>query len=233
MKRVLLLTVLIIAGLAVLPLAGQAASGQAPAPTLRPLPARATVTPRPGTPLAPPGAPATPFATSPFVFPTALAPTPARDCTLVFPLDSIERIRLGKTTLAQLQAAFGRPSSVSGRPTLYTFEDEGCTLSVQLGADEALIVEANDYGTLDLLLERYGPPDVVGSAQGNLTLLRFDVAVLLYADEGLVAIFDAPPDELTRQTPIATLQFRPPYTLDRQIRRLNLLPVEDWRPPLR
>ena len=229
MKRVLLLAVLIIATLAGLqPSAGETDGTPAPPHSLAPqrLPGRASATPRPSpTPRA--AVPPTPAATP------SPAGTAASDCTQIYPLDSVERIDYGETVGAQLEAYFGRPARVGGRPPALRFEAQGCMLGVTLDGDAAQTAELHDYGTLELLLSRYGPPDGAGIAQGNLTLLRFDVAVLLYAAEGIVAIFDVPPEALTRQSPIATLQFRPPYELARQYRRLNLEPVEDWSPPLR
>jgi len=199
------------------------------------LPARATSTPSGGTPLVVPTAPLTPQVTSPFVFPTfppPLSATPSRDCTAVFPLESVEAIRFGTTTIPQLEAAFGHAAYVGGRPTRFRFEDRGCTLRVTIGFQEALEAELTNYGTLGLLLDRYGPPTAVGVSQGNLTLLTIGNAVLLYPDRGITAIFDVRPDELSLDTPVNTLDFRPPYQVSRQIRRLNLQPVE-WQPPLR
>jgi hypothetical protein len=199
------------------------------------LPARATSTPSGGTPLVVPTAPLTPEVTSPYVFPTfppTLSATPSRDCTAVFPLDSVEAIQFGTTTIPQLEAAFGHAAYVGGRPTRFRFESKGCILRVTIGFQEALDAELTNYGTLGLLLDRYGPPAVVGISQGNLTLLITGNAVLLYPDQGIVAIFGVEPDALTLDTPVSTLNFRPPYEVPQQIRRLNLRPVE-WQPPLR
>jgi hypothetical protein len=217
-----------------------AASSVSPAVTSQPgspgvLPARATTTPSSGTPFVVPTAPLTPLGTSPFTFPTfppSLSPTPSRDCTAVFPIDSVEAIEFGKTTITQLEAAFGRATSVGGRPTRFRFEERGCILRVTIGFQEALEAELPNYGTLGLLLDRYGPPAAVGVSQGNLTLLTVGNAILLYPEQGVVAIFDLEPDELTLDTPVSTLNFRPPYEVDQQVRRLNLRPVE-WQPPLR
>jgi hypothetical protein len=88
------------------------------------------------------------------------------------------------------------------------------------------------YGTLDLILERYGSPAAVGLSQGNLTLPMVDNAVLLYPELGVIAIFDVSPDELNRSTPVSTLYFRAPFEVEQQVTRLNLSPVE-WQPPLR
>jgi hypothetical protein len=199
------------------------------------LPGRSTVTPANETPFALPTAPRTPVVTSPLAFPTPTperSPTPARLCSTVFPIESVEAIRFGVTTLAQLEAAFGTATYQSGRPTRFRFEDEGCVLLVTIGVYEALAAELWAYGTLDLLLERYGPPAGVGVSQGNLTLLMVGNAVLLYPDAGIIAVFDAAPGDLTRATPISSLQFRPSYDLDAQFRRLNARAV-DWQPPLR
>ena len=177
----------------------------------------------------------TPQVTSPFTFPTALpdsSPTPANDCTDVFPLDSVEAIEFGQTTIPQLEASFGRASYVGGRPTRFRFEAEGCTLRVSVGVQEALEAELVSYGTLGLLLDRYGPPAAAGISQGNLTLLVTGYTVLLYPEEGIIAIFDIAPGQLKRDTPVSTLYFRASYTVEKQVQRLNLL-LTDFQPPLR
>jgi hypothetical protein len=174
--------------------------------------------------------------TSPFTFPTRppeISPTPASDCTAVFPIESVERIEFGETTVAQLEATFGHAGFPAGRPPRLRFEDDGCMLLVTLGIQEALEAELVNYGSLGLLLDRYGPPPAVGISQGNLTLLTVGNAVLLYPDQGVIAICAAGPDEISRATTVGQLVFRPPYTADQQITRLNLQPVEDWVPPLR
>jgi hypothetical protein len=179
--------------------------------------------------------PQTPLVTSPFTFPTSppdYLPTPAQDCTGVFPLDSVEAIEFGQTTVPQLEASFGHPVYQGGRPMRFRFEDKGCILLVIMGINEAQEAELLMYGTLDLILERYGSPAAVGLSQGNLTLPMVDSAVLLYPELGIIAIFDVSPDELTRSTPVSTLYFRAPFEVDQQITRLNLSPVE-WQPPLR
>jgi hypothetical protein len=200
------------------------------------LPIRATPTPSSATPFMLPTALITPMVTSPFTFPTRppdVSPTPAHDCTSVFPLESVERITFGETTATQLEAAFGRAVSRGGRPPALRFERGTCTLIVTLGIQEAQEAELRSYGSLGLLLDRYGPPAAVGISQGNLTLLAVGNAVLLYPDQGLIAIFDAEPDALDRATPISHLYFRPAYATDKQIARLNLRSVENWSPPLR
>lgn len=210
---------------------------RSPAPAgLAGLPGRSTLTPS-GTILTlPPTVLITPAVTSPFAFPTRppeISLTPADDCTSVFPIESVERIELGETTIPQLEAAFGRADSRGGRPPRLRFEADGCTLLVTIGVQEALEAELVSYGSLGWLLDRYGPPDAVGISQGNLTLLNVDSAVLLYPDEGILAIFEPGPDDLDRDTPISQLIFRLPYTADKQMTRLHLLPVEGWQPPLR
>jgi hypothetical protein len=207
-----------------------------PSPRPTGLPARATATPSGATPFQHPTVQLTPLVTSPFTFPTRppdTSPTPAGDCTPVFPIESVERIELGETTVTQLEAAFGRAAYHGGRPPRLRFEDGGCVLIVTLGIQEALEAELVNYGSLGLLLDRYGPPAAVGISQGNLTLLTTGNAVLLYPEEGLIAIFDAGPEALTRATTISHLHFRPPYTAEKQITRLNLRPVDHWTPPLR
>ena len=212
----------------------------ATAPLTPPLPARPTATPNPhatplGALLASPATPLTPFGTSPFQFPTSTPAdaTPAADCTQVFPIESVEAIHFGQTTTAQLEAAFGPPTSVGGRPTTYRFRAQGCALEVSIGFREAQEAVLHDYGTLGWLLARYGEPEAVGVSEGNLVLLISGRAVLLYPERGVIAIFDAPPEELTRATPIGELHFRAPYEAEKQIARLKLAPVEAWQPPLR
>jgi hypothetical protein len=247
MKRMLLAAALVGLTVGTLALGGfpsgrglPAASPDSPTAVSQPgspvaLPARATSTPSGGTPWVVPTAPLTPRGTSPFVFPTfppTISATPSRDCTAVFPLDSVEAIQFGTTTIPQLEAAFGHAAYVGGRPTRFRFEDHGCVLRVTIGFQEALEAELANYGTLGLLIDRYGPPAAVGISQGNLTLLFVGNAVLLYPEQGIVAIFDVEPDALTLDTPVSALNFRPPYEVSQQIRRLNLRPVE-WQPPLR
>jgi hypothetical protein len=211
-------------------------SGTAPLPGPTGLPGRHTPTPASVTPFVHPTISITPLVTSPFTFPTRppdISPTPTSDCTPVFPIESVERIDFGETTVTQLEAAFGRADFPSGRPPRLRFEDGGCMLIVTLGIQEALEAELVNYGSLGLLLDRYGPPGTVGISQGNLTLLTTGNAVLLYPDQGVIAIFDAGPDEISRATTVGQLIFRPPYTANKQITRLHLRPVEDWVPPLR
>lgn len=212
--------------------------GQDATLTPPPLPGRATdaatvvstAAPSASAPFAFGSPPATPLVTSPFNFPTpGPSSTPSRDCTTVFPLDSIEAIDFAHTTLPQLEAAFGQAISQGGRPTRYRFESEGCTMLVSIMGQEA---ELPGYGTLDLLLERYGPPAAAGLSEGNLALVMVGYSVLFYPEQGMIALFDAPPDDLTRDTPVYTLFVRPPYEVEAQLRRLNVRPV-DWLPPLR
>ncbi len=218
-------------------LSGTIAAPPSPAPTnadFGALPGRASATPPDSVhPTAPPTAPITPLVTSPFTFPTSPPDnptTPARDCTSVYPLENVESISFGQTTVPQLEASFGHAEAVNGRPPRFRFEEDGCTLLVTVGTDEALEAELDDYGTLGLLLDRYGPPAAAGIAQGNLTLMLFGNAVLLYPERGIIAIFEVGPDNLTRDTPVMSLQFRPAYLVEKQIARLNLETVT-WQPP--
>ncbi len=212
----------------------------ATAPLTPLLPARPTATPNPqASPLAAllgsPAAPLTPFGTSPFQFPTATPPdaTPSADCTQVFPIESVEAIHFGQTTTAQLEAAFGPPVSVRGRPPTYRFQAQGCVLEVSIGFREAQEAVLHDYGTLGWLLARYGEPKAVGISEGNLVLLIPGQAVLLYPERGVIAVFDALPDTLTRATPISALHFRAPFDAQQQVARLKLATVAGWQPPLR
>jgi len=192
------------------------------------LPGRAT----PTLPAAP-TALLTPQVTSPFALPTPLpthSPTPARDCTTVFPLENVEAITLGQTTLVQLQAAFGRAVRERGRASYFRFEAGGCTLRALIGVQEVLEVELRDYSTLGSLLARYGAPAATAVAQGNMTLRDIGHAVLLFPEQGVIATFAAAPDALTLATPVATLTFRPPFDAGKQLTRLNALPVA-WQPP--
>jgi hypothetical protein len=143
----------------------------------------------------------------------------------------VESVKLGITTITQLEASFGRAKYQSGRAPRFRFEEGGCVLIVTVGIDEALEIELLYYGTLDLLLDRYGEPEAVGISQGNLTLLDIGNAVLLYPEVGIIAIFGVEPDDLVPTTPIVSLQFHLPYETEKQIRRLNLRPVDHWIPP--
>jgi hypothetical protein len=150
------------------------------------------------------------------------------DCTRIFPLSSVESIEFGITTITQLEASFGRGTYQGGRAPRFRFEEGECVLIVTVGVNEAHDAELLDYGTLDLLLNRYGKPGAVGISQGNLTLLDIGDAVLLYPEAGIIAVFNVGPNDLTRATPVASLQFHAPYETDQQIRRLNLRRVADW-----
>ncbi|MBN1680054.1 MAG: hypothetical protein JW966_07160 [Anaerolineae bacterium] len=178
----------------------------------------------------------TPLATSPFTFPTSpptQSPTPTADCTKIFPLDSVEAVEPGYTTLPQLEASFGQASyESSGRATRFRFEHDGCVMLATMGFQEVQTLELRQYGTLDVLLERYGLPDAAGISGGNLTLLMVGYAVLFYPDAGMIAVFDVDPGDLTRDTPVASLTFQPPYEVENQLTRLNAEPV-DWQPPPR
>ena len=185
-------------------------------------PARATATPDPA---------ATGFAPAPTGSPTP-SPTPATACAARFPIDSIEAIEPGRTTIAQVEAAFGQADFRGGRPLQLRFYEGDCELRITVGIDEALEVEAIEYSTLGWLLERYGPPDAAAISEGNLALILPDVTVLLYAEAGIVAVLEALPDGLTRESLIDSLVFRPPFEVDRQLTRLNARAVE-WLPPLR
>lgn len=175
----------------------------------------------------------TPQVTSPFALPTSLpthSPTPTRNCTTVFPLENVEAIVLGQTTLVQLQAAFGRAVRERGRASYFRFEAGGCVLRALIGVQEVLEVELRDYGTLGLLLAQYGEPAAIGVSQGNMTLRDIGHAVLLFPEQGSIATFAAAPDALTLDSPVTTLIFRPPFDASKQLTRLNALPVA-WQPP--
>ncbi|MCD4685512.1 MAG: hypothetical protein K8S97_06215 [Anaerolineae bacterium] len=201
------------------------------------LPGRASATPAKSTatPFILPIAPSTPVATPALIFPTSppdTSPTPTLDCTQVFPIERIEAINFNTTTTAQLEAAFGRAESVSGRAPTYRFVARGCVLAVSTGGEIAQEALLSGYGTLDWLLDRYGPPAGVGISQGNLVFMIPGYAVLLFPDARAIAFFEALPGDLARDTPVYELHFRAPFTVDQQTRRLKLLMVEDWVPPL-
>jgi hypothetical protein len=226
-------------GLGVLPLLGVTGfiggvpSGSAADPAV---PGRATLTPSPEVVLIlPTGEAGTPVPTSPFVFPTsppAVSTPPARPCTTLFPLGNVEAIELGMTQIPQLEASFGQATALSGRPTRFKFEAQGCEMLVTVGALEALEVELRQYGTLGLLLDRYGTPAGVGVSEGNLALIMTGYAVLFYPEQGVIAIFSQHPDELARETVVDSLIFRAPFEVEAQVTRLNLSLVT-WQPPLR
>jgi hypothetical protein len=170
--------------------------------------------------------------TSPDLFSTRTpSPTPAIDCTSIFPLDNVATIDFGQTTISQLEASFGRAERIGGRAVQVRFDEQGCSLWVTLGGQQALDAELADYGTLADLLDWYGTPEAVGVSQGNLTLMVPGQAVLLYADAGVIAIFESDPDLLTLDSPIQSLQLRPAYTLEKQVKRLNLRLIE-WHSPV-
>ena len=196
-----------------------ATAGTPPAPVR---PARATATLDPA---------ATEAGPAPTGSPT-LSPTPATECAARFPIDSIEAIEPGRTTIAQVEASFGQADFRGGRPLQVRFYEGDCEVRVTVGINEALEVELIDYSTLGWLLERYGLPDTAAVTEGNLTLILPDVTVLLYPDEGIIAVLDALPDDLTRESLIDSLVFRPPFEADQQLIRLRANAV-DWLPPLR
>ncbi len=198
------------------------------------LPGRHTTTPDDSTPFMLPTAPLTPQVTSPFNFPTSLPvliPTSFIECSDIFPLDSIESIKLGVTTITQLEASLGRAKYQSGRAPRFRFEEGNCVLIVTVGVDEALDLELPYYGSLDELLTRYGEPGAIGVSQGNLTLLNIGNAVLLYPSAGIIAIFDVGPDDLMPDSPITSLQFHLPYDTEKQVQRLNLHLVDHGMAP--
>lgn len=156
--------------------------------------------------------------------PPASAP-PERDCTHVFPLENVEAVELGRTTLLQLQAAFGRARRDTGRADYFRFSAQGCVMRALIGVDEVLEIELRDYGTLGLLLERYGVPAAVGVSQSNLVLLEVGYTVLLYPDAGVIAVLPVEPEALTPDTPLDRLIFRPPFAAQKQLTRLNARPV--------
>ena len=196
------------------------ATGSAPPTPVRP--ARATATPDPS---------ATDASPAPTGSPT-LSPTPATECAARFPIDSIEAIEPGRTTITQVEASFGQADFRGGRPLQVRFYEDDCELRVTVGINEALDVELIGYSTLGWLLERYGPPDTAAVSEGNLTLILPDVTLLLYPDEGIIAVLDALPDDLTRESLVDSLVFRPPFEVDQQLIRLKANAV-DWLPPLR
>lgn len=162
----------------------------------------------------------------PGVTPTAtISGTPTPDCTRIFPLENVEAIEPGRTTLTQLQAAFGRARRDSGRANYFRFTAQGCVLRALIGVEEVLEAELHDYGTLDLLLEHYGVPAALGITQGNLTLLEIGYTVLLYPEDGVIAVLPVEPDALTPTTPVERLIFRPLFTAEKQLTRLNARPV--------
>lgn len=198
------------------------ATATASTPTTPERPARATATPDPNATQAEPALASTP----------TLSPTPATECAAQFPIDSVEAIEPGRTTIAQVEASFGQADHVGGRPLQFRFYEGDCELRVMAGVNEALEVELIDYGTLGWLLERYGPPDTTAVTEGNLTQILPDVTVLLYPEEGILAELEALPEDLTRASLIDSLVFRPPFEIDEQLTRLNARAV-DWLPPLR
>ncbi|GAB4418201.1 MAG: hypothetical protein Kow00106_14150 [Anaerolineae bacterium] len=178
-------------------------------------------------PLLPQGLPGRVSPTPPLTMTGTPSPsvTPEWDCTRVFPLENVEAVEPGQTTLLQLQAAFGRARRETGRANYFRFSAQGCDLRALIGVDEVLEIELRDYGTLDLLLERYGIPAAVGVSQGNLTLLEVGYAVLLYPERGAIAVLPVEPEALTPTTPIDRLIFRPPFAAQKQLTRLNARPV--------
>lgn len=199
------------------------------------LPGRATATPGAFASLTPGTAARTPLVTSPLNFPTSvpdIPATPGQDCTQVFPLENVEAIEFGQTSIPQLEASFGQPVYRGGRPTRFRFEESGCILLVTIGVREAQEAELVYYGTLDTVLDHYGPPAAAGVSEGNLALVFVGSTLLFYPEQGVIARFDVGPDELTRDTPVSSLILRPPYDLGRQLTALKVEPVE-WLPPLR
>jgi hypothetical protein len=144
----------------------------------------------------------------------------------------VEEIELGRTNIPQLTAAFGQPVSRGGRPTRIRFDYGDCMLFVTVTGETADEIELASYGTLDFILERYGDPAAVGISEGSFALLALDNTVLLYPDEGIIVVFEVPPDQLTPSTPVSSLFFRPPFEIERQVTRLDLQLI-DWEPPLR
>ena len=238
-RTVWLVAVLLFASAAFLMAVGPAPQETTP-PTATPfastggLPGRSTATP--GAPFPVQTAHFTPVVTSPFTFPTSrptISPTPAADCTTVFPLESVLRIEPGQTTIAQLEAAFGQASRTGGRPLSFYFVAQGCEMKVAIGVDSAEEVELTSYGDLGWLLEELGPPAAVGVTGGNLAYLFLDHTLLLYPESGVLALIELPPDELTRETPLGLFTLRRPFEAAKQLKRLNAQEIEDWQPPLR
>lgn len=163
-----------------------------------------------------------------FTTPATVTPTAGAvpGCTTVFPVERVEELLIIPMSLPQLEAAFGQPAAIGGRPTRLRIEARGCTLLITPGNEVVQEAELVDYGALNWLLDRYGDPAAVGVSQGNLVLPMTGYTVLLYPDSGIVAVFACEPEELTATMPVNSLFFRPPYTLNAQIRRLNLQLVD-------
>ncbi len=178
-----------------------------------------------------------PQVTSPFLFPTPvpeISSTPSQRCETVFPLSSLEAIEFDYATIAQLEAAFGQSRYVGGRPPQFRFEDGSCMMTATMGIEEVQQVELISYGSLGLLIDHYGSPAAAGMAEGNMTLPWTGSSVVLYPDEGIIAVFeDELLDELRLTTPISHLLFLAPYDLQKQLTRLNVTPDDNWQPPLR
>jgi len=178
-----------------------------------------------------------PQVTSPFVFPTPrpeLSPTPSERCETVFPLSSLEAIEFDYATIAQLEAAFGQSEYIGGRPIQFQFEDGSCIMTATMGIEEVQQVELISYGTLGLLIDHYGSPAAAGTAEGNLTFPWAGSSVVLYPEEGIIAVFEETAlDDLQLTTPISSLIFLAPYDLQKQLTRLKVTPDERWEPPLR
>ena len=143
---------------------------------------------------------------------TASGPAAGTDCSAAFPLAVVGRIATGTLTIAQVIAAFGPVIHVGGRPPVYRFEQEGCTLRVTAGATYARAAALEPYTTLGSLAEQLGPPEAAASVPASLRLPGRDRLALLYPAAGVIALFEHAPLALADR--IDTLQVVPAGTLD-------------------
>lgn len=161
-------------------------------------------------------------------YPTAAAPgeTPVTaDCTAVFPLDAVGRISSGSLTIEQVIAAFGPLVGVSGRPPVYRFEADGCTLRVTGGARYAESAEISPYFRLADLAACCGAPEaaahVPAASAENIASLRSlgpERLALIYPARGMAALFAAEAAGL--DSPALTLLIGPAGTLEEWLARL-------------
>jgi hypothetical protein len=171
------------------------------------------------------------------IFPTlqAASPIPAEagaECDAAFPLAVVGRIATGTLTIEQVIAAFGPVIHVSGRPPVYRFELDGCTLRVTVGAVNAQAAEVEPYAPLSVLVDQLGPPEAAASAPASLRLPGRDRLALLYPAQGVIALFEHTP--LALDDPVETLQIVPAGTLDELLARLgpDAQIIEGWTLPV-
>lgn len=150
-------------------------------------------------------------------------------CLAVFPLEQLETVDFDRATPAQLEAAFGAAQVTSGRPTRLRFDRQGCTMLVTLGGQTLQAIELLDYGTLGMVVGRYGPPETAGIAQGNLALPLAGISVLLYPSAGIIVMTETPFNALSVSSPVQRLILMPPFDAAGQVTRLNLQP-QPWQP---